>query len=132
MESWLTVEVQDADVPAGLWRDGRGEALVEAALTNGATDWRWHTPRWGVILEIAFRTETDRDAYRSLPVVQAALDAVPDPVRGLYVYPGRGGGSLLRARRPRHPTPLAGAAAAEEPREPVRVDLARGRAETRP
>lgn len=46
MECWLTIEVQDGDVPASLWRAGRGEALTESALTNGATDWIWHTPRW--------------------------------------------------------------------------------------
>jgi hypothetical protein len=117
MECWLSIEVQDGDVPASLWRDGRGEALIEAAVTNGATEWRWHTPGWGVILEISFRDEAGRDAYRVLPVVQAALDSVPDPVRGLYVYPGRSGGALFRVRRPHHPAPLAGAAAAEEPHE---------------
>jgi hypothetical protein len=124
MGCWLTIEVQDADVPASLWRNGRGEALIEAAVTNGATQWQWHTPRWGVILEIAFRDEAGREAYRALPAVQAALDAVPDPVRGLYVYPGRGGGALFRVRRPHRPTPLAGAAAVEEPREEHYLDIA--------
>lgn len=78
---------------------------------------------WGVILEITFRDEASRDAYRALPVVQAALDAVPDPVRGLYVYPGRGGGALFGARRPRRPAPVAGAAAAEEPRDEEHVEF---------
>lgn len=123
MECWLTIEVQDADVPATLWRDGRGEALIEAAVTNGATEWQRHTPRWGVILEISFRDEAGREAYRALPAVQAALDAVPDPVRGLYVYPGRGGGALFPVRRPHRPTPLAGAAAVEEPREEQHLEL---------
>ena len=117
MGCWLTIEVQDAEVPASLWRSGRGEALVEAAITNGATDWKWHTPKWGVILEIKFWDELARAGYRALPSVQAALDAVPDPVRGLYVYPGRGGGAMFRARRPRGPAPSSGAAAVEEPRE---------------
>ena len=31
--------------------------------------------------------------FRRLPAVQAALDAVPDPIGGLLIYPGRGGGS---------------------------------------
>jgi hypothetical protein len=48
--------------------------------------------------------------------VQAALDAVPDPVNGLLVYRGRGGGA--GARRPRRPKPSAGAGALELP-EPV-------------
>jgi hypothetical protein len=123
MECWLTIEVQDADVPASLWRDGRGEALIEAAVTNGATQWQWHTPRWGVILEIAFRDEAGREAYRALPAVQAALEAVPEPLRVLYVYPGRGGGALFPARRPHRPTPLADAAAVEEPREEQHIAL---------
>jgi hypothetical protein len=121
MGCWLSIEVQDAGVPASLWRDGRGKALVEAALTNGATNWTWHTPRWGVILEIKFADEQARGAFRALPGVQAALDAVPDPVRGLYVYPGRGGGALFRSGRPRRPAPIAGAAAAEEPHQELHV-----------
>jgi len=45
--------------------------------------------------------------------VQAALDAVPDPVSGLIVYKGRGGSAgRLRPRRPR---PLAGAGAVALP-----------------
>lgn len=123
MRCWLTIEVQDGREPASLWRAGRGEALTEAAITHGATDWTWHTPRWGVILEIAFADETAREAYRGLPAVQAALDAVPDPVRGLYVYPGRGGGGFLRARRPRRPAPVADAVAVEEPHEELHLDL---------
>ncbi|MDN5789269.1 MAG: hypothetical protein L0H25_00175 [Micrococcales bacterium] len=117
MECWLTIEVQDADVPASLWRSGRGDALTETALTNGATEWTWHTPTWGVILEIRFSDEAAREAFRALPGVQAALDAVPDPVHGLYVYPGRGGGARLRVRLPRRPSPIAGAAAVDEPRD---------------
>ena len=115
MECWLSIEVQDGDVPAGLWRTGRGDALTETALTNGGTEWKWHTRMWGVILEIAFRDEAARAAFLALPAVQAALDAVPDPVHGLYVYPGRGGGAALRARVPHRPAPIAGAAAVEEP-----------------
>lgn len=123
MECWLTIEVQDADVPASLWRDGRGEALIEAAVTNGATEWQWHTQRWGVILEILFRDAAGREAYRALPAVRAALDAVPDPVLGLYVYPGRGGGALFGVRRPHRPPPLADAAGVEEPREDQYLDF---------
>ncbi|MDN5794405.1 MAG: hypothetical protein L0H79_01470 [Intrasporangium sp.] len=117
MGCWLTIEIQDAEVPASLWRSGRGDAMTETAITNGATEWKWHTPRWGVILEIRFPDEATREAFRALPGVRAALDAVPDPVRGLYVYPGRGGGALFPVRLPHRPTPIAGAAAVEEPRE---------------
>lgn len=62
-----------------------GESLIEAAVTNGARSWEWHTPRWGLILELEFSGEEARDAFRDLPAVTAALDAVPDPVFGLLV-----------------------------------------------
>lgn len=117
MGCWLTIEVQDGEVPASIWRSGRGEALTEAALTVGARDWKWHAPTWGVILEIKFAEETAREKFRALPGVQAALDAVPDPVRGLYVYPGRGGGAAFRVRRPHRPAPIAGAATVEQTHE---------------
>jgi hypothetical protein len=42
-------------------------------------------------------------------MVQAALDAVPDPVNGLLVYRGRGGGA--GSVSPRKPRPSAGAGA---------------------
>lgn len=94
-----------------------GESLIEAAVTNGARSWEWHAPRWGVILEIEFADEAARDRFRVLPAVTAALDAVPDPVNGVLVYPGRGGGSGAgRLRRPR-PAPAAGAAEVDEPRD---------------
>lgn len=116
MAFWLTIEVENGD-PAGSWRRAHGEALTEAAVTNGARDWKWHAPGWGVVLELKFRHEQARDAFRQLPAVTAALDAVPDPVFGLFVYPGRGGGSgTAEPRRPR-PAPVAGAAEADEPRD---------------
>lgn len=117
MAFWLTIEVENGEVPAGSWRRAHGEALTEAAVTNGARDWTWHAPAWGVVLELKFRDEQARDAFRLLPAVTAALDAVPDPVFGLFVYPGRGGGSgTAKPRRPR-PAPVAGAAEAEAPRD---------------
>ncbi len=52
------------------------------------------------------------------PAVRAALDAVPDPLAGLLVHRGRGGGA--GARVPRRPRPVAGAAALPPPEpEPV-------------
>ena len=115
MAFWLTIEVQNGEIPAAGWRRAHGQSLIEAALTNGARDWTWHTPRWGVILALKFGGEEERNAFRELPAVVAALDAVPDPVFGLLVYPGRGGGSGAgKPRRPR-PAPVAGAAEVEEP-----------------
>jgi hypothetical protein len=123
MAFWLTIEVQHGDIPADGWRRAHGELLIEAAVTNGAQNWEWHTPRWGLILELAFLDEASRDRFRELPAVIAALDAVPDPVFGLLVYPGRGGGSGAgQPRRPR-PAPVAGAAEVEEPRAEF-LDLA--------
>jgi hypothetical protein len=115
MPEWLTVEVFDGDVPASGWRRAHENALIEAALTHGASFWDWHTTRWGVVLELVFDSDERLERYRSLPVVRAALDAVPDRVHGLLVYRGRGGGAgALVPRRPR-PAPVAGAAALPDP-----------------
>jgi hypothetical protein len=112
---WLTLEVFDGDAPASGWRLAHENALIEAAITNGASFWDWHTTRWGVVLELVFDSDERLERFRSLPVVRAALDAVPDPARGLLVYRGRGGGS--GALVPRHPRlqPVAGAVALPEP-----------------
>jgi hypothetical protein len=120
---WLSIEVFDGAFPATLWRNAHGEALVEAALTNGAVNWEWHQHRWGVVLEIAFKDEDRRDAFRGLPAVRAALDAVPDPVSGLLVYPGRGGGSGAGVPRRPRPAPIAGAAALPEPPPEPLIEL---------
>ena len=86
---WWSIEVLDGPRgPARAWRDAVGEALVEAAVTHGAYQWEWHTHHWGVLFEIAFRGDERWAAYRGLPLVSAALDAVPEPVAGLFVHPG--------------------------------------------
>lgn len=86
------------------------------------TLWEWNVPRWAC-LELEFADEAARDGFRVLPAVTAALDAVPDPVAGVLVYPGRGGGSAAgNPRRPR-PAPAAGAAVADESRDQF-LDLA--------
>ncbi len=110
---WWSIEVLNGSVPAARWKDAHGTLLVEAALTNGAADWAWHEHRWGVVLEVAFADEGRWERFYGLPAVQAALDATPDPVRGLLVHRGRGGSS--GARLPRRPRPLAGAGAVELP-----------------
>ena len=115
MPEWLTFEVFDGEVPASGWRAAYENALIEAAVTHGASFWDWHTTRWGVVLELVFDDDERLERYRSLPVVRAALDAVPDRAAGLLVYRGRGGGSgALVPRRPRL-RPVAGAAALPEP-----------------
>ena len=79
-------------------------------------DWRWHHHDWGVVFEVEVDDEDAWDAFRHLPAVQAALDAVPDPVHGLLIYPGRGGSSGRVA--PRRILPRTGAGAAARPRPP--------------
>jgi len=105
---------------AALWRSAHGQSLIEAAVTNGVSFWEWHEHRWGVVLELAFEDEERRDGFRDLPAVQAALDAVPDPVNGLLIYHGRGGGAGVAVPRRPRPTPMAGAEALpESPEEPI-------------
>jgi hypothetical protein len=113
---WWSIEVFDGPArPARAWQDALGGALTEAAVTNGAYDWKWHTHTWGVLFEIAFASDERWHTYRDLPVVRAALDAAPDPVHGLMIYPGRGGSAGRNL--PRKPRPIAGAGAAPLPQE---------------
>ena len=65
-----------------------------------------------------------RDRFRRLPAVRAALDAVPDPANGLLVNPERGGGPGSRIPRRPHPLPMSGAGALPEPHEDQSIRLA--------
>jgi hypothetical protein len=119
---WWSIEVFDGSLSsAARWQDAHANAIVEAAISHGAYEWEWHRHSWGVLFEIAFRAETQWTTFRDLPVVRAALDAVPDPVNGLLIYPGRGGSS--GRVQPRRPRPIAGAGAAPLPEEPVQESL---------
>jgi hypothetical protein len=124
MDHWLSIEIFDGEFPASGWRRANGDYLTEAAITNGALQWRWHQHSWGVVLELEFIDEHQRDRFRELPAVCAALDAVPDPVSGLLVYPGRGGGSGTRVPRRPHPLPMAGAGARPMPEKEQFIRLA--------
>jgi hypothetical protein len=111
--TWWSIEVIDGPFSASSWADAHGDALVEAALLEGARDWSWHSHPWGVVFELAFEDEEAWERFRDSLAVQAALDAVPDPISGLIVYKGRGGSAgRLRPRRPR---PLAGGGAVALP-----------------
>lgn len=123
VEYW-TIEVLDGELSALRWRDAYGDALVEAAHTNLVVDWQWSVHPWGVALELGFAEEDHWVRFRALPVVRAALDAVPDRVSGLLIYIGRGGshGSVV-PRRPR-PAPISTAGAAPIPVQRVELDVA--------
>src|ERR1700689_4045825 len=123
MAEWWAIEVLNGDAPASRWHGEHASALLEAALTNGARDASWRQHRWGVSFEALFDSEEQWEAFRNLPVVRAALDAVPDPVNGLLIYRGRGGTSAAgRPRRPR-PAPSAAAVALPEPAAEQYLDL---------
>jgi hypothetical protein len=124
--SWWSIEVRDGVLPAMRWKDGYGESLLEAAVTNGARKWEWTVMDAAVVLEVAFAETEDWERFRALPVVTAALDATPDPVNGLYVYKGRGGSASAPSRRKKPRPAGSGAAALPLPTERVLSRLAAG------
>jgi hypothetical protein len=125
MQEWWSVEVLDGRSSAARWKAAYSTSLIESAIANGAVDWAWHEHRWGVVFEVAFSDEARWEAFRELPSVRAALDAVPDPLAGLLVHRGRGGAAgRLFPRRPR-PRAGAGAIALPEP-DPELLDEAVG------
>ena len=125
MAEWWSIEVLHGEFSASQWESAYSSDLIEAALTNGALDATWHTDTWGVAFEVQFEDADQWQAFRSLPVVRAALDAVPDPVNGLLIYRGRGGSSAAGKPRKPRPPPSEAAAALPEPEPERRFDLTR-------
>lgn len=123
MAQWWSIEVMHGASSAFRWQEQHDSALIEAALTNGARDGSWHADRWGVAFEVLFATEEQWEAFRGLPVVRAALDAVPDPVNGLLIYRGRGGGAGIREPRRPRPAPSADAISLPGSEERPSLDL---------
>ena len=118
MSQWWSIEVFDAaELPARRWKDSYKDELTEAAITNGAIYWEWHEHRYGVVFEVLFDSDQQWEAFRALPAVRSALEAVPDPVNGLIVYRGRGGGAGPRKPRRPKPAPSAGSMALPEPQD---------------
>ncbi|HZU73956.1 MAG TPA: hypothetical protein VE990_14400 [Acidimicrobiales bacterium] len=113
MGEWFTIEVLNGSSSARPWYEAYGDLLVGIAVSNGALEWDWQQHPWGCLLELEFPSETEWERFRAFPAVAAALDAVPDPVNGLIVHPGRGGSS--GSRWPRRPRPLAGSGSAALP-----------------
>ncbi len=125
MAEWWSIEVLHGEFSAFQWQDAYNSELIEAALTNGALDGTWHAGSWGVAFEACFNTSEEWEAFRALPAVRAALDAVPDPVNGLLIYRGRGGTSATgKPRRPK-PAPSAAAVSLPEPEDESLVDVTR-------
>jgi hypothetical protein len=120
MAEWWSVEVFHGEFRASRWQESYSAALIESAISHGAVDWSWIERPHGVVFEVCFADDERFEAFRSLPAVRAALDAVPDPVNGLLIYRGRGGGAGAAA--PRRPRPTAGAGAMELP-EPSREEI---------
>ena len=118
---WWSIEVADGEFSATSWKDTHGKDLIRTALEFGAEDWAWVERPWGVVLELCFHENAvfgsvgGGAAFRDAPVSKAALDAVPDPINGLVLYPGRGGSSGARVPRKPKPAPAAAAAALPEP-----------------
>jgi hypothetical protein len=128
-ENWWSIEILDAESPgyltADLWRDVYSAALIEAAITHGANDWGWIRTDFGVVFEVSFEDPEVWSTFRNLPVVRAALDAAPDPINGIMIYPGRGGGALSRV--PRRPRPIPASGAAPLPVDPELLIVHRDR-----
>jgi hypothetical protein len=98
---WWSIEVMHGEVSAFRWQERHDSALIEAALTSEVRDGAWHADRRGVIFEVLFDTGHQRETFLSLPVVRAALDAVPDPVNGLLIYRGRRAATAPQPSRPK-------------------------------
>lgn len=113
MSAWYSIEVFDGATSASVWAEAYRDVLMETAITSGADDWSWHRHTWGVVFEVSFSDEAAWESFVSLPVIRAALDAVPDPLTGLIVYKGRGGSS--GSPYPRKPRPLIGSGSAALP-----------------
>ena len=125
---WWSVEVFHGEFRASRWQESYSASLIESAISHGAMDWSWTEHPYGVAFEVCFADEAQWTAFRALPAVCAALDAVPDPVNGLLIYRGRGGGA--GSRSPRRPRPSAGAGACELPVDVA--DVVAGLAEVAP
>lgn len=125
MQEWWSVEILGSEIDISAWVRSRGRDVIRTALEHGALDWEWRSGSWGVVLEFCFAELVAVDGgwvgFIGSPLIKAALDAVPDPVNGLFYYPGRGGSSAaVVPRRPR-PAPVAAAVALPEPETPFHL-----------
>jgi hypothetical protein len=98
---------------ARTWSEAYGDVLIGVALSSGATSWDWRHEPWGSVLELELPDEAAWSQFLAIDAVRASLEAVPDPVNGLSVHPGRGGSA--GTRDPRRPRPLSGSGSASVP-----------------
>jgi len=105
----MSIEVFNGSYTASLWADAHNDALVESAVTAGAIDWDLKRTAWGVVFEVAFRTEAEWELYKLSEAVRMALQTAPEPETGVLIYRGR---SLDTGPiSPRKPKPKVGSGA---------------------
>ncbi len=126
MTEWFSIEVSDGSSSAREWLDRYGDHIINAAQREGLADWEMRQLPWGVVIELELTDEFVWEQVRSHPAVGAALDAVPDPVRGLLVHRGRGGSAGSRLPLVPRPFTGSGALALPIPFDEVTRRLARG------
>jgi hypothetical protein len=124
-EWWWSIEILGSEPDISAWVRSRGRDVIRTALEFGARDWEWRSDSWGLALEFCFVELVAVDGgwagFIDSPLVKAALDAVPDPVNGLFYYPGRGGSCAAAVPRRPRPAPVAAAVAVPEPESPLRL-----------
>ena len=114
MADWYSIEVSNsASGSARTWSEAYGDVLTGIALAEGATSWAWRHESWGSVLEVEVSDEAAWTRFLTVDAVKASLEAIPDPVNGLSIHPGRGGSS--GSRDPRRPRPRIGSGAASVP-----------------
>jgi hypothetical protein len=118
---WFAIEVSDSSMAsARSWGEAWRDAIVAAAVEHGLSDWEVRELDWGVVVELQLPDDLAWMRLLTSAAIRAALDAVPDPVRGLSIHRGRGGSAGVAD--PRRPRPLAGAGAVALP-EPVEPEI---------
>ncbi len=109
MPCWMSLEIFNGSFAASLWADAHNDALVESAVTAGAIDWDLKRTAWGVVFEVAFKTEAEWEAYKQSEAFRNALRTAPEPETGVLIYRGRSLDS--GTPNPRKPKPKSGSGA---------------------
>ncbi len=110
MSHWLSIEVLNGSYAARHWADTHGDDLAEAAVTTEATDFEIKRTAWGVVFEVAFRTDAECEKFKNLEIVRNAIRNAPDPKTGVLIYRGRS--TDAGHVGPRKPKPKTGSGSA--------------------